>query len=311
MPSSRSTYVRQFADKPLAVGAVLPICYLLVMTVATAVAPGLLPLQALGAVAVTAVFFGGLPLAILVAGLAVIAALVAHVDLLSALILGASSGVGSATAAYVLRILKLDPLFRRKRDVFVLIAASFALSCAVALISLPLAHAQIDILFVHALASQLIGTAFLLRWIAKPAFGRTPLEWLEIFVSHALVIALFGAYFIFGIHVIDGVSLVVYSLPLLFWIALRMRPRFLTLTFMLIVATAAIGQVLTDGNLDSSFSTAILLSVFAGAFLLISAQEEERRGYKSRMQIEFATLQNVLTRVEAESKAKNDFIAVL
>jgi len=311
MPSSRSKYVTQFESRPLSIALVVSVCYFAAALITPTVFPGTLPLLALQSIAVTAVFLGGARVSLLIVILAGIVAFATSLDPITSLVLGISSGIAAAAVGYMLRALKLDLLFRQRRDALAILGGAVVAGMVELGTQLSLGHSGLELSFFYAFAVQMIGTTFLMRWIAKVGFKRTPAEWIEIIGSLSILIGIYYLYFIVGVAQLWNISLVWYSIPVLFWIALRLRPRFVTLSLVCVAGLVAFGTVRATGGLVIPLSSALLLCGLSASFLLIAAQEEERRVYRSRMQQEVAALQNLAVRAESESKAKNDFIAVL
>jgi len=226
--------------------------------------------------------------------------------------------------AHALTALSLDPIFRKFKDMLSLIVVTFAVAAV-----LPTVH-YIGVQFspavlrgvypgdglwsatyAAAVCALLITVPFLLRWFSKRRFGRSPMEILELAVVFGILATL--AYFIFyvGIGRVGGVSLVYFLLIPLFWIALRLRPRFLTLAFVLMGGMAIHSALINGVDTERLFSTEGLLIVLAVIFYIVASLEEDRRLNSNLMRHQLSTLENAVARVSSESKAKNDFIAVL
>lgn len=234
----------------------------------------------------------------------------------------------AAAGAYALRARAIDPLFRRLSDIFfvlgtftviALITPSFA---SLALL-LNEAWAQPTLrdtlpfwpVYVSTLASLVVVTPFLLRWLAKPRFARRGWEIVEVVGLFAFLLGI--EYFIFytDVAAVAGISLTYFLLPPLLWIALRLRPRFVTLALVL-SAALDIGSLFRHALPSGAFGTRLFsmdlwFIVFAIVFLVIAALEEERRVTATLARSQVATMQNALARLSSESRAKNDFIAIL
>lgn len=229
-------------------------------------------------------------------------------------------------AAYALRQLRVDPLFRSLRDILLTlsvlagaalitpIAGIFATTVAEAL------HVSTRAIppgpsYVATLCAYVIVVPFMLRWIAKPRFARRLPETLEILGIFVLLIAIDVLLFFTDVGSFAGISLNYFLLLPFLWIALRLRPRFVTLALVLtagLAVTGALFRIAPGIELGALlFQTEIALIILAIIFLFLSALEEERRVTANLSRAQMATLQNALARISSESRAKNDFIAIL
>jgi len=114
-----------------------------------------------------------------------------------------------------------------------------------------------------------------------------------------------------------GISLVYFLLIPLFWIALRLRPRFLTLGFLILGFLGIAGTLfgprgLTGESLGTLvFQTQLFLIILAVIFYILVAVEEERRVTASLMQSQVTSLANALSVLQGQDRAKTEFIATL
>ncbi len=235
----------------------------------------------------------------------------------------------TVSGAFLLRKGKVDPLFRRSRDMFWLLGTILVVSTIVPTVgnlgSLFNAFLQGTVAesitwgqwYTATVFSLIIGTPFVMRWFAKPRFARTWLEVVET-VSVFSVLVLIN-YFLFFTESnnINGFSLVYLLLLPLFWLALRLRPRFVTLAFVITSVMAVmslfVGIHVPPPELFSTklFQTQLFMIIIAIIFYVLVSLEEDRRVTGNLMRSQVATLENVLARISSESRAKNDFIAVL
>lgn len=228
-----------------------------------------------------------------------------------------------ALGAFFLREAQVDPLFRKFSDMFFLILVIFVISTITPTISalLSLLTNQtftIDLWgrrYAAAVLTLLLLVPLILRWFAKRRFNRTILEIAEIFAVFALLIVLSVFNFVYDIDAVAGIPLVYFILIPLFWIALRLRPRFVTLA-LIVLSAIALGSILLadiDPLLRSVelFQMEAFLITLSILFLLIVSLEEDRRLNVNLMRSQLSTLENAVSRISSESKAKNDFIAVL
>jgi signal transduction histidine kinase/CheY-like chemotaxis protein len=106
--------------------------------------------------------------------------------------------------------------------------------------------------------------------------------------------------------------------PPLFWIALRLGSRFMTLALFGTSVLALLGTAFGYANGATSlptgellFLTQIFLIVIAVIFLLVTAVEEERRTATAGLQAHIDQLQEALTKIRLEDDAKTQFVATL
>ncbi|HWH07217.1 MAG TPA: MASE1 domain-containing protein, partial [Candidatus Paceibacterota bacterium] len=203
------------------------------------------------AVAVCILFFNGIRLwpaiyvASLVSGVFIISMPLPHL-----FVLPVAEVFKVALGAYLLREAGIDPLFRKFRDMFFLIIVVFVISAITPTISALLSifagsPYSIDLWgrrYAAAVLTLLIFVPLLLRWLAKRRFSRTLLETAEIVVAFSLLAGLSVTYFILAVKVIAGLPIVYFILIPLFWIALRLRPRFITLA-LLTLSVIALGSI--------------------------------------------------------------------
>lgn len=296
------------------IAGVLFVSYLAVSSITSGYIPASAQLTPAFAIALCALFFGGLRLFPVVFAAALVSGIIAGLPVPLLFVLSIAATVQAIVGAYALRVFHLDPLFRRVRDVAYLVATAIAVSAiepalrALAIVfqggSYSLAewgHA-----YTAALLSFLIVAPFILRWFAKPRFWRTWAETVETLTVFILLLTLEAVFFFSGVQTLAGIPLPYVLLVPLFWIALRLRPRFVTLALLLTslfaVANAPAGLV---------FDTELLLILLAVILLITTSLEEQLRVSTSLMLSQLATLENAVARVSSESSAKNDFIAIL
>lgn len=225
--------------------------------------------------------------------------------------------VMAGTGAWLLVRRNVDPIFRRDTDVlnltWIIALISFAYPVANAIATLGTTP-------IISLLEQYVATVFvlivllplILRWVAKPRFGRTTREIVETAIVIAVVVTISALYFLFGIETVAGVSLLYVLLLPLLWIAMLLRPRFVTLSLFIVSLCALSGIVLRDGQLPmTAFEVELFLIAASAILLIITSLEEHRRANANRFLAQMATLENVVARLKSESQAKNDFIAIL
>lgn len=271
------------------------------------------------AIAIATVYFGGFRLlpALYITGLFADLAVGAPLNLL--LVEPIAMLLQSALGGYLLRHWNVDPMFRRDRDIFRLLIALLAASAIVPSIELfagiaisgghPLASWMHT--FVGSLSSLMILTPFILRWFSKRRFARTGPEILEILSILTLLSAVSLLFFVFAIRAIFMVPLVYVLLLSLYALALRHRPRFVTLGLLIVTTCAFAAWHIHHSPTETIYNEQLFLIAIAINFLIIASLEEHRRVNANRLRTQVVTLENVVARLSTESQAKNDFIAVL
>lgn len=274
------------------------------------------------AIALSTLYFGGRRLWPVVYIAALAANVLTGAPLLGLIFLPVFEVLQALAGSWLLHWAHIDPLFRRYRDTFYFLAAMMLISFITPTLSLVIRawrhlpdlattwwHAYIAMLFCF-----IIGTPFLLRWFTKPRFSRTPLEMAELSAVFAVLLVLDVLIFVRNIPLIFGIPLVDLLLIPLFWIALKHRPRFITLALLLTSVVAIVSVALNapaNVAIFYLFQTEIMMITLAIALFIITSLEEDRRVNTNIMHSQMATLRNAIARESSESKAKNDFIAIL
>lgn len=310
---SKPSLFRPYSRHEWQIAGTLFVSYLAVSTVAAHYVPAPAELYPAAAIALCALYFGGLRLFPVVYFAALISGVLAGIASPLLIVLPAAITLQAIAGASMLRKLNIDPLFRRYRDTLHLIVTVAAISfigptlTAFAVsargMSYPFAgwgHAYIASLF-----CLLIITPFVLRWFTKPRFSRTTTEIVETAAVFAVLLGINVLFFVEGVQTVSGISVAYILLVPLFFIALRLRPRFVTLALLI---TALFAIAAPAGNL---FEIELFLIALSIILLTVTSLEEELRVNANLVRSQFATLENAVSRVSSESKAKNDFIAVL
>ena len=276
------------------------------------------------AIALTTLFFFGIRLwpavvlAALVAGVSVNAALPALI------LIPLGEMLQAAVGAHALRGLGFDPIFRRFRDMLTFILTAFAVSTILPTAAFLVAIvtdqtsgdygeliAEWGLYYTAVVTALLVLTPFMLRWFSKRRFNRNAFEIIEIVVAFSFLLAINYFLIVPEISTVAGVPLVYFLFIPLFWIALRLRPRFVTLAFVVLGVTY-VGTALGAPDAASLlYRIEGFLIVTAVICYLIVALEEDRRRSANLLRTQLSTLENAIARISSESKAKNDFIAVL
>ncbi len=314
--------VRLYSQREWQVGSLLFTGFLAVSLLRASIIPTDTFLFPAAAVAMAGLFFGGLrlwPFVLLAAGAS---AAFEGLSLPLLALLPIAHTVQAVAGAYFLRSAHVDPLFRRYRDTFyfMLVAICVATILPTLVVTSELFLGRPFLLgtwgqaYLSMLTSLLIVSPFLLRWIAKPRFSRTALEWVELVCVFGVLILIGAALFIVDVQTIFGIELVYFLAIPLFWTALRHRPRWVSLAI-LVTAVLAIGGELLDPAVATLpqrlYEVEALLILIALSFFTIVSLEEDRRVNTNLMRSQLATLENALARITSESNAKNDFIAIL
>lgn len=251
------------------------------------------------------------------------------VPLASILIVPIAHTLTAYLGATLLLRANIDPLFRRFRDMslmflaLVLVAfipptlgtiANYLTRMGLPAVSPALAWSP---WYVATLFCLLVITPFLLRWFSKSRFNRTWQEAFETITVFVLLLGIDYGVFFTGMKTLAGISLMYFLLIPLFWIALRLRPRFATLailvTSLFAVVSLFIGPMVPlAGDFASRlYGLETFLMIIAVIFFILVSLEEDRRLTTNLIKSQVSSLENAVSRISSESKAKNDFIAVL
>lgn len=240
-----------------------------------------------------------------------------------------ANSIQAVTGAYALQYVGFKASLRRMRDIFWLTVVALLVSTIVPAVGSAgfmlweylggsAAPASFGARWVGHMFSLLIIAPFLIRWMAHPIFSRTWREVVEIVSAMTLLFGIYAFLFFTTIEQINGVPLVYLIFPPLFWIALRLGSRFMTLalagTSILALAGTGLGFATRPGSLAQGellFLTEIFLIVIAVIFLLVTAVEEERRTATARLQGHIDQLEEALTKIRSEDDAKTQFVATL
>jgi signal transduction histidine kinase len=296
--------------------------YLLVHALASYVLPPGARFNPASAIALSTLYFAGRRLWPVVYIAALVANILGGSSIWAIAFLPVFEVLQAVAGSWILYAAHIDPLFRRYRDTFYFLATIVVISLITPTLSalVRIARHLPDVIsiwwhsYIAMLFCFLVVTPFLLRWFTKPRFSRTPIEIAELFGVFAVLLALDVLIFIRQIPTFFGIPLVDILLVPLFWIALKLRPRFITLALLLtsIIAIASI-SIKTPPALVISylFQTELYLITLGVAFFIITSLEEDRRVNTNIMHSQMATLRNAVARESSESQAKNDFIAIL
>lgn len=275
------------------------------------------------AVSLAALFFSGPRLWPLVLVAALFGGLMASYPMPLILAVACAEALQAGVGAHFLRRVRMDPLFRKFRDMFYVVLISFVFGIMVptayvvagAYSGAPYASALWQYHYIAMVCANLLVAPFILRWFSKRRFNRNPKEVTETILVLGAILVLTSSIFIFDIGSLGGIPLVYFLLIPLFWVALRLRPRFVTLAF-LGIGSIAIGSVLSGPPYSPELQNTLyqveaFVIMLATAFYIIVSLEEDRRLNANLMRSQLQTLENAVSRISSESRAKNEFIAVL
>lgn len=314
--------MRLYTNQEWRLAGILFVSYVVASLIATLYVPSTTQLHPIFAIGLCALFFGGIRLFPVVYIAALAAGALAGESTSLLLILPLAATLQAVAGAYALRSFHIDPLFRRYRDISHLFLTTLLVSgiepTLAALTSIlrsqPYSLADWGHDYIATAFCFLILTPFILRWFAKPQFSRNIAETFETLAVFAVLIGISAALFVQGVQTIVGIPTVYLLLGPLLFIALRLRPRFVTLA-LLLISGFAIANVLTEGAAatlsERLLGTEFFLIAIAAIFLILTSVKEEFRVNAGLMRSQLGTLQNAVARVSSESKAKNDFIAIL
>lgn len=158
--------------------------------------------------------------------------------------------------------------------------------------------------------SMLIITPFLIRWIKRDITPRTRDQMIEI-IGVMILIAITSIYlFATPYTSVFGVSLIIVQIILLFWLAFRSGPRYMTLTLLGMTMISILGALYGSydpqpGGLSQRlFSTQIYDLFIAAFFFVLVSLEEQRRKATLELSQRNMHLQKAVLDVSSESKAK-------
>jgi integral membrane sensor domain MASE1 len=155
---------------------------------------------------------------------------------------------------YVLKRFRFDPRLGRLRDSLALITTAIFISMITPTIAVTLqqilgvytSEAAMTLWrswWIGNILSILVIGAFLMRWIPRPRFWRTQAEFIEAGAALGLVVSISTLLFWTSFTSIGGISLLYILLIPLFWIAIRIGPRMMTLSLLLLAMIGVSGSI--------------------------------------------------------------------
>ncbi len=259
-------------------------------------------------------------------------------SLINILIVGAPfiAGAGSilghtlhaVAGAYVLQLMGFDPVFRRVRDVFLFIFVALTSSMLIPTIGILGLHLNNYVMFTDLpfrstwiawwagiMIGDLILASALIRYFAKLEFTRSSKEIFELGLAFIVLAVL--SYFTYWTNASEatrGIVILLYLMPFV-WFALRLGNRFTFIAFLVTTIIAITGVLY--GNVSSEapiarrvITTEFFLATLAVIFYLFTSVVEERKRAARLLKGQLARVEDLLTKVRAEDRAKSDFIAV-
>ncbi len=322
-----TTFTLRAAQRHWKLGLLLFFLYLGALWFSSILVPSLASLFPASAIALAVLFFTGARLWPVVYIASLVSNLLLGSPLVYLLVMPAAQALQAGLGAYLLRRFRVDPLFRKTRDILITLGTLVAVSAVVP--TFGMAARSLNLLvtgmpygttpwlywYTGTLFCFVLLVPLILRWAAKPRFSRALPETLETLAVFAILIGLSHTYFVLGVASLGPLPLVYVLLVPLFWIALRLRPRFITLA-LLVVSVFALSTLYAEPSTAASFSDRLFqieafLIMLAGIFFIIASLEENRRVATKLIRSQMVTLENAVSRVSGESRAKNDFIAIL
>src|SRR3989344_5169741 len=162
-------------------------------------------------------------------------------------------------------------------------------------------------LWIGSMLGMLVVAPFVFKWLSKPLFRRTPLQYIELGVVVATVLAV--SIFVFWM---SDTHFVYYLFIPLTWAALRTGPRGITLA-LFVAALVAISS--TFGIYGPYAGQGLYIQIFIGImsalFLILTSIVEERKKVQIFLGHHVDELEEALNKVSSEDKAKKDFLSIL
>jgi signal transduction histidine kinase len=231
--------------------------------------------------------------------------------------------------AYLLKKLDFDPQLRRLRDMFAMIGIALSTSLIIPVLGSAVRYLTTSGLdsssgltlgtwWTGHILSLLIVAPFLIRWIAEPKFKRTIYQIIEIVAVLGILVAIdyLLGWTTFG--QVSGISLIYFLLVPLFWLAIRIGPRFTILGMLLTSITLLVGAFYSHvpqfEEVDLGirvFQLEIFINIIAVIFYIIAGLQEERTEAIKALRSYINRLEDALNRLSVQDRTKNEFIAVL
>lgn len=226
-----------------------------------------------------------------------------------------------AGAYFLQRYVDFNPAIARLRDNVALVAVAVVaplISSALGVASLwsggDITAGEVGTAFsvwwVGSIFGILILAPLLFKWLSRPLFQRTPLQYLELGI--VVVLTFVTSIFIFWMPQ-GPVNLDYYIFIPLTWAALRTGPRGIALAIF-VAASVAISSTF-DGHSLYLYQGLLYLQIYigtlSGLFLIFTAIVEDRKQAQVLLKQHVGELEHSLHKVSSEDEAKKDFLAIL
>ncbi len=165
--------------------------------------------------------------------------------------------------------------------------------------------------------SMLVIAPLLIRWVGRPYSSRSRATLIEI--SIAIILLTINSIFLFGSSVtsIYGMSLILPLTGILFWLAFRAGPRFMTLALFIMTVISFGGALYgtytpsAGGLAERIYNTQVFDLFIAFFFFILVSLEEQRKEAVRRLSEQNKMLRGTVHSANTETRAKNEFIATL
>lgn len=289
------------------------------------------PLWPAAGLAIAALYFGGIRIAPAIFAAAFALNFNAGAPLIAAAGIGIGNTIEAIAALYLLRGFQFQPFFSRLMDSLSMIAVALSVPFIAAIIG-PSALALTPVLD----SSQILETSFawwlgdvlgilvvapfLIKWFSRPiqSLARTPLQWFEVVLYFMSLTAVTILIFWDPIPNITSIVARYQIFVPLTWGALRVGPRFMTASLVVVSAISLTGTLMGVGPFgtgDNLHQQILLLQLFIGTTaticLLFVAAVEERKLSTQSLERHVEDLEEDVQEISAADRAKNEFIAIL
>lgn len=250
------------------------------------------------------------------------------VQLFVLILLPAAQMAQAVVGATLLKKFGFDPMLNHIRDGLMMFLVGIGVSSitpAVGLLAYSanqyFFHTQIPAVtwgswWAGVIASTVVIAPFLIRWLYHPFFHRTRAEVREIAIVFGVLLAISITLFFTPVTQIGDISLIYFLLVPLFWIAIRLGPRLMTLAIALIGVMSiwgtfwgtAASPTLAGGQI---LQVEMLIITLAGIFLILAGSEEERKEALKNLRSHVAKLEDEFGMLSFRDRTKSEFLATL
>ena len=229
-----------------------------------------------------------------------------------------------AIGTYILRRFGFDNRMEHTRDALLLIAISLVVPAVGPLITLAVQFAtgslptsvltSLTRAWAGGIFSIMVLTPLILTFLSRTRSSSSSSS-VEKGVAFAMLIAV--TYVTFWTILVKSYSFIVLYIlfGVLFWIALRMGPRLVTLSIFIMTAFAIAGTLIVNPSdktiAQQLLSDQLFVVLFAPFYLILSAVVFERQKYAVSLNLYSRDLEGALEKLSREDKMKNEFIAIL